>query len=163
MGEYVNALKPCIDGVTWEEYEKLHVTLKFLGEGGESTAAQVSDILENLCLKNSPFNMRITRFGGFPGLDKPRVLYIGLSPNKELSTFQKDIDQELEALGLKMENRRFIPHITVGRVKKRFEVKKALATPERIDFHISEIELIKSELSSKGSMYTPLKVFDLAD
>jgi RNA 2',3'-cyclic 3'-phosphodiesterase len=161
VSEYIESLKPNIEGAKWEKYEKLHVTLKFLGEAEESTAAQVSDTVENLCLKYSPFKMNITRFGGFPDLENPRVLFIGLSPNEELSAFQNDIERELEALGFKKDARRFIPHITAGRVKKRFGIKSPIPIAEKIAFDISEIGVIKSELNPKGSVYKPLRVFDL--
>lgn len=163
VGEYIDGLKPSIDGVKWEERDKLHVTLKFLGEAGDPAAAKVSDTLENLCLKYSPFHMNITRFGGFPNLEKPRVIFVGLSPNEGLSSLKSDIESELEALGFKIENRRFIPHITVGRVKNKFGIKSPVPIPEKIAFDISRIALIKSELNKKGSVYTPLKVFDLTD
>ncbi len=163
VGEYIDGLKPNVDGVKWEKYNKLHVTLKFLGETGDSTAAQVSDKLENLCKKYSPFHMNITRFGGFPNLEKPRVLFVGLSPNEGLSSLKSDIESELETLGFKMENRRFVPHITVGRVKNRFVIKSPIAIAEKTAFEISEIGLIKSELNNKGSVYTPLKMFHLTD
>lgn len=163
VGEYIDGLKPCIDGVKWEKYEKLHVTLKFLGETGDSAAAEISDKLETLCFKYSPFNMNITRFGGFPNLEKPRVLFVGLSPNDGLSLLKSEIESELEALGFKAENRRFIPHITVGRVKSKLSIKKPIAFPEKTAFDISHVGLIKSELNNKGSVYTPLKIFNLKD
>ena len=163
VGEYVDSLKPNIHGVKWERYEKLHITLKFLGEAGDSAAAELSGTLENICLKYSPFQTNITRFGGFPNLEKPRVLFVGLSPNEGLSLLKNDIESELEAFGFKTENRRFIPHITVGRVKNKFGIKSPVPIPEKIAFDISRIALIKSELNNKGSVYTPLKVLDLTD
>ena len=163
VGDYIDGLKPNIDGVKWEKRDKLHVTLKFLGETGDSAAAQVADKLETLCLNYSPFQMSITRFGGFPNLEKPRVIFVGLSPNEGLSLLKRDIESELQALGFKAENRRFIPHITVGRVKNKLAIKSPLPIPEKIAFNISRIGLIKSELNNKGSVYTPLKVLDLTD
>ncbi len=163
VAEYIKGLKPDIEGVKWEKHEKLHVTLKFLGEADESTAAEISSILKKLCLKYSPFNMNITRFGGFPSLENPRVLFVGLSHNNELSVLKGEVEWELEALGFNIDTRRFIPHITVGRVKRRFGINGPLAVPEKIAFDISEVGVVKSELNAKGSVYTPLEVFDLTD
>ncbi|MCH8013301.1 MAG: RNA 2',3'-cyclic phosphodiesterase, partial [Candidatus Dadabacteria bacterium] len=77
-----------------------------------------------------------------------------------LSKLQNELEQELSGLGFKEENRRFIPHITVGRVKKRIHIKESLPITQSI-FDITQIGLIKSELRPEGSVYTSLKLFKL--
>ena len=161
LGEFTNSLKPNIDGVKWEKEEKLHITLKFLGETDEQNAAKVSDIVGGLAQKYSPFRTSVKNIGGFPGLDNPRVLYIGLSPNEELSAFQREIEAGLETLGFAREKRRFIPHVTIGRVRKRFGIKAPVPMPQKVGFEISSIGIIKSELKPEGSVYSPLSVFTL--
>jgi len=160
LTNYINFLKHNIDGVKWEKFEKLHVTLKFLGDIDESRVNEISNLLEKLVHNYSPFNMSILDFGGFPDLKHPRVIYVGLSCNSGLSKFQNELEQELSGLGFKEENRRFIPHITVGRVKKRIHIKETLPITQSI-FDITQIGIIKSELRPEGSVYTPLKLFKL--
>lgn len=147
--------------VKWEKQEKLHITLKFLGETEEKLANEISDIVGGLAQKYSPFSTSVTNIGGFPGLDNPRVLYIGLSPNEQLSLFQNELETALEPLGFAREKRRFIPHVTIGRVRKRFSIKAPVPMPEKIGFEISSIGVIKSELKPGGSVYSPLSVFTL--
>lgn len=160
LTNYINFLKRNIDGVKWEKFEKLHVTLKFLGDIDESRVNEISNLLEKLVHNYSPFNTSILDFGGFPDLKHPGVLYVGLSRNSGLSKLQNELEQELSGLGFKEENRRFIPHITVGRVKKRIHIKETLPITQSI-FDITQIGLIKSELRPEGSVYTPLKLFKL--
>ena len=160
LTNYINFLKHNIDGVKWEKSEKLHVTLKFLGDVDESKVEEISNLLGKLAHGYSPFNMSILDFGGFPDLKHPRVLYIGLSSNSELSKFHSELEQELSGFGFKEEDRRFIPHITVARVKKRIHIKETLPITQSI-FDITQIGLIKSELRPKGSVYTPVKLFKL--
>lgn len=162
-GDYLNSLKSKVEGVKWEKPEKLHVTLKFLGETDEAHSSKVTETLERLSESYSPFRTKILRFGGFPGLENPRVLYLGLERNDELSAFQSELESALEPLGFPQENRRFIPHVTIGRVKKSFRTKGPVPIPEKIEFDISRIGVIKSELRPEGSVYTPLKIFELED
>lgn len=157
---YIHSLRNNIDGVKWEKPEKLHVTLKFLGDVEEAKVQDISTLLEFLVKEYSPFKINLLEFGGFPNLNNPRVLYVGLSQNKELSRFNGQLDDALSKIGFKKENRRFIPHITIGRVKKRISIKEApgiSTTP----FEITQVGIIKSELTSEGSAYTPLRVFNL--
>lgn len=160
LTNYINFLKHNIYGVKWEKFEKLHVTLKFLGDIDESRVNEISNLLEKLVHNYSPFNTSILDFGGFPDLKNPKVLYTGLSHNSELPKFQNELEKSLSEIGFEKEKRRFIPHITVGRVKKRIHIKESLPITQSI-FDITQIGLIKSELRPEGSVYTPLKLFKL--
>jgi len=160
LTNYINSLKHNIDGVKWEKSEKLHVTLKFLGDVDESGVDEISSLLGKLVHGYSPFNLSISDFGGFPNLKSPRVLYIGLSRNNELSKFQNELERDLHNLGFNKEDRRFIPHITLARVKKRIHIRETLPVMQSM-FDITQIGLMKSELRAEGSVYTPLKLFKL--
>lgn len=161
ISDYINGLKPDIEGVKWEKPDKLHVTLKFLGEVDDSKLPQIRNTIESLYRKQSPFKMNITRFGGFPGLRNPRVLFVGLSENEELSKLHAEIQEQLSTLGFQRDERRFVPHVTIGRVKKKFVIKDTLPLPEKTAFEISKIGVIKSELNKAGSLYTPVELFDV--
>ena len=160
LTNYIKSLKHNIDGVKWEKLEKLHVTLKFLGDVDEARVDEISNLLGKLVHGYSPFNMNISDFGGFPNLKNPRVLYVGLSHNSELPQFHSELERDLYSLGFKKEDRRFIPHITLARVKKRINIKESLPLAKSI-FDITQIGLIKSELRPEGSVYTPVKLFKL--
>jgi 2'-5' RNA ligase len=160
LANYIDSLKRNIDGVKWEKFEKLHVTLKFLGDIDESRVNEISNLLEKLVHNYSPFNTSILDFGGFPDLRHPRVLYVGLSCNSRLSKLQNELEKSLSEIGFEKENRRFLPHITVGRVRKRIHIKETLPITQST-FDITQIGLIKSELRPEGSVYTSLKLFKL--
>ena len=161
LTNYINILKHNIDGVKWEKSEKLHVTLKFLGDVDESKADEISNMLDKLVHSYSPFELELAGFGGFPDLKQPRVLYAGLSRNSGLSKFHSELDQYLCRIGFEKENRKFIPHITLARVKKRVHIKETLPAITHSVFDITHIGLIKSELRPEGSVYTPVQIFKL--
>lgn len=157
---YINSLKQTVDGVRWEKTEKLHVTLKFLGDVDQSMVKEISSLLSRTAQNCSPFQLSTTLFGAFPNLRSPKVLYAGLSQNKEMTTFHGLMEDGLSELGFERENRKFKPHITLGRVKKRI-VLRNISILQKNEFEITEIGLIKSELRPEGSVYTPVEIFKL--
>jgi 2'-5' RNA ligase len=118
-------------------------------------------MIGGLVRKYSPFETDITGFGGFPDMRFPRILYIGLSENPELSSLQGRIDEALEPLGFPRETRGFLPHVTIGRIKSRLRISETLPIPEKYKFTIDEIAVVKSETLRDGSVYTPLHIFRL--
>jgi 2'-5' RNA ligase len=159
--KYLDEIKPHWEGVKWESDEKLHVTLKFLGEVEGLKLEEVENCVGEAVKVYSPFDMEIARFGGFPNLRTPRVLVIGLNGNPELLRLQSEIDERLKGLGFAQDDRSFLPHITVGRVKARAKLRGSLPIPERLPFLISEIAVMKSVLNPGCSKYSPLSLFKL--
>ena len=160
IGNYIDSLKDNIDGVKWEKPEKLHLTLKFLGDVDEEQIDEISALLNVLAKTYSPFKVNLKEFGGFPRLKNPKVLYVGLSQNEELTKFHSELDHGMFEIGFEKEERKFIPHVTIGRVKKRISIDKVYKI-SKITFELNQIGIIKSELRREGSVYTPLKIFKL--
>ncbi len=159
--QYVDEVRSHWDGVKWESQEKLHLTLKFLGELEESKVVQIEKQVGETANFYSPFDLEVSRFGGLPDLRNPRVLFIGLAENAGLSKFQKELEERLTELGFKREDRRFIPHVTVGRIKGKSRIKGSLPLPKRLPFFITEVAVMKSVLKREGSKHAPLSVFRL--
>lgn len=159
--KYVDDIKSHCEGVKWESHEKLHVTLKFLGEVEESKEQEIENNIREAASIYSPFDMEIARFGGFPNIKNPRVLFIGLTENQKLLKLQSEIEERLEGLDFKKEVRPFFPHMTVGRIKGKSRLKGSFPVPRRLPFFISEVAIMKSVLNSEGSKYTPVSVFRL--
>ena len=160
LTNHIDSLKHKYDGVKWEKSDKLHITLKFLGNVEESKLDGISSLLIKLASEYSPFNLSLTDFGGFPNLKKPRILYVGLSNNTQLSNLVQELEEQFAELGFEKEGRKFVPHITLGRVKKKINIQYR---PQIIQsgFQLNEIGLMKSELCSSGSVYTPVQIFKL--
>lgn len=160
VSNHIDLLSSRYDGVKWEKPEKLHITLKFLGDVDDSQAKDIAVLLKKLALSYISFNLTLKELGGFPNLKKPRILYIGLSKNTQLSKFVNELEKQLAELGFEKEARKFIPHITIGRVKKRINIQDM---PQLIQssFNANDIGLIKSELCQSGSVYRPIYIHKL--
>jgi RNA 2',3'-cyclic 3'-phosphodiesterase len=160
LTNYIGSLKHNIEGVKWEKSEKLHVTLKFLGDVEEPMLDDIANLIQERASEYSSFSFNLTELGGFPNLKKPRILYIGLSNNTQLAKLAYELGEQLAGLGFEKENRKFVLHITLGRVKKKINIEDS---PRIIQssFQINQIGLIKSELRPSGSVYTPVKIVEL--
>ncbi|HML95845.1 MAG TPA: RNA 2',3'-cyclic phosphodiesterase [Thermodesulfobacteriota bacterium] len=158
---YIASLRKVTEGVKWEKEEKLHITLKFLGETDEATAGAVSFVTGAAAGNYAPFEMSTGNLGGFPDLERPHILYAGLSQNPGLSALQGEIDEGLEPHGFGREKRTFVPHVTIGRVNGRMRTIGPLPIPEKIRFTVREISVVGSVLGKTGSVYTPVRTFIL--
>ena len=147
----------------WVRPENIHLTLKFLGETPEDEIGEISSVLGKLAERHAPFELAPSGFGGFPRMDKAKVIWIGAKGDIErLLALAEDIETSLENLGFERESRGFSPHFTIGRAKKRpvkMEVERGAEIPA---FEAKEMILAKSETRKEGAIYTPLKTFELS-
>ena len=162
IASFIDDIKPHIDGVKWEKQEKLHITLKFLGNVETPILNDINKLLADFTKTWSPIDINLLDFGGFPNLRNPRVLVMSLSEDTGLGDLQSKIDNGLSGLGFEKENRKFRSHVTVGRVKKKYRSHGDLPVSDKTPFTINEIAVIKSELTREGSIYTPISTFQLA-
>jgi len=154
----LDVLRRQYDGVRWEQANKLHFTLKFLGDVAEATVPSVEESLRTIGESASPFIAAFRGMGCFPSPSKPRIIWAGLGRGgHEMTALQELVERELTAQGFSPEGRRFRPHVTVGRVKRRVQLVNldAFELPNH-EFAIEELILKKSKLTPKGSFYTDL-------
>ena len=144
----------------WERAEKLHITLKFLGNVEESRAQALSLAAERAIGAFSPFTLAIADAGAFPPRGNPRVLWLGVRDSSgSLTRLQQSLEDECAAAGFKREERSFHPHITIARLRQPAGARELAALHLELGFPameltINEIVLMKSDLGPGGSRYT---------
>src|SRR6266481_8399965 len=113
------ARKTGAEGVSFTRPEQLHFTLAFLGEQpGPEEALAAGEILR----ETPAFELAISGVGAFPNTARPRVLWLGVSAGAtELMETAERLRGELRRRGFQIEDRRFQPHLTIGRVRPRGE------------------------------------------
>jgi len=88
-----NKLKK-IKGIRWVLPDNIHLTLKFFGDINQEQVDDIKNIISSVCLNIRPMTLKIGGFGGFPDMDKPRILWAGLDGEiKRLCKFQTLIDK----------------------------------------------------------------------
>ena len=166
--EFQNTLKKADADVSWVTPENLHITLKFIGYIDEEKIASVSDIIKNSVANIHPFNLDYIGVGVFPTEKNPRVIFADIIDlNGILAKTHERLDNQLAALGVEHEERKFEAHLTVGRIKTRRNVRKLMESMNSYSGfkfgaeHITQVVLMKSELSPQGPTYTKLNSIDL--
>jgi len=151
--------------VKWEPPEKLHATLKFLGDTHEQLVGSIVAGIERVCRSHEPILIQYSRAGAFPPGRHPRVIWMGIDDlDDHLRQVYLALENAMEELGVERENRDFKPHLTMGRVKGNKRLERLLEKMETVTFQsepllIHELALVKSDLKPGGSVYTTVKSF----
>ena len=147
----------------WVPEDRLHLTLKFLGEQPETFVAPLQAKMEAVASRHWPVPMRLRGVGAFPNLRRPRVVWVGIAPAPKLELLQHDIEEGCAALGVEVEGKPFRPHLTIGRLRgteDRDTVRELARAARRIrlraDTVVSSIGLVHSTLTPAGPRYVRL-------
>lgn len=151
----------------WESVEKIHITLKFLGEIEPDDAAEVSRAAMRAASTMSPFAISIEGAGAFPPGGLPRILWLGVTdPSGKLARLQQRLENECAERGFAREARAFHPHLTLARLRLPREAKAlaqlhAATEFAAAPFTVAELVVMQSELTPTGSCYTALSRHNL--
>ena len=150
----------------WEGKDKLHITLKFLGDTDVDVIPQLELMLTKLSDDFEQMKLSFNQFGIFYRNKLPSIFWLGISNNSYLVDIQDAVDEYCELFGFEREKRKFHPHLTLLRIKgnENFVLLENIAqtkiTP--LIFTAKTISLMKSELRRTGSAYTIIKSFELS-
>lgn len=146
--------------VRWVDPNNIHLTLKFLGNVDEKEILGIINIMREICKRYQPFNLRIGGVGVFPDTKSPRVIWAGVEYNTILEGLWMDIENEMMKIGFKREDRKFTPHLTLGRFRSisgRENLSEIIKLHKDDDFGITlvkSISLMKSDLTPSGPRYS---------
>lgn len=159
--------------VRWIPKNNIHITLHFLGDVKKSIIEEINKQL-NLTISQIPsFNIQIGGLGVFPKPAKPRVIWVGIHPSKELEELYQEISNTINRFGLRTDNRQFQGHITIARVKEAdSRIHKAISSTivqlnnelsyNIIEMKVHQVHFYKSVLKPSGAEYEILSTHYLA-
>ena len=165
LGEAVERLRGEARGVRWVDAKCAHLTLKFIGDLRERDLPDAIAALSSLASAWEPFLFRVKGLSGFPPKGRPRVIHAPVhEPGGVLSSLAVAVDLALfEAVGVAREKRPYKGHVTLGRVKDPkvcLPIDEIAAMLPEADFGevpVEEIVLMKSDLTPRGPIYSPLE------
>jgi len=148
--------------ITWVPADRLHVTVRFIGEVDEARSRAIVEALQpNLPL--TPFESTIEGVGTFPERGAPRVLWAGVGRGAEaLGAVEADVSARLDRCGVPREPRPYHPHVTLARVREPGGVRTATwlegVTGRRFGVSpVNAITLFESRPSPQGHLYVPVQ------
>jgi len=150
----------------WINPDNLHVTLKFIGEVAPEKVMGIGDALAAVHAQQQVIEFRDVGF--FPDARRPSVAWVGIQPPQMLSSLAAEVNRVLAPLGIRREEKPFVPHLTIARFKEtrlspalRGEIEKQksrkFGTLSTGEFH-----LVESKRKSTGAEYTTLRSFRFA-
>ncbi|MBV9280730.1 MAG: RNA 2',3'-cyclic phosphodiesterase [Chloroflexi bacterium] len=160
----------------WVAPDRLHLTLRFLGNVPEARLDSVRQSVEAAAASVSTFALELNGIGAFPDERAPRVVWVGLQDGPALDRIRHlagAVNDELASRGFEREDRPFKAHITLARVRDEAspgsrrhlgETLLAVRSARRISGRIpvDHVTIMRSDLGRAGPTYTPLAVVHLA-
>lgn len=158
ISEEIDSLCTGLPGVRWTEMEQFHLTLRFIGEVDHNTFYDIGEALMSVSLP--PFEMRLRGIGQFPPRGEPHTLWVGVEDAEPLLRLRRRIERALAEAGIEPERRKFVPHVTVGRVKEPLPHDRFGSFLRRTSlfrssaFPVSSFGLYSSLLRPSGAVHT---------
>ena len=153
--------------IKWVDTGNMHITLAFLGDTDEDTIESVSGMVRRKCGDFGEFTFNISGTGLFKNINDPRIIWAGIESSEKLVMLYNRIKQGLEEIGMKTEDRKFIPHLTLGRIKwlknKDVLIRSVKEYSSKIfqEVTIEEVVYYESILHPTGPEYIPISVTTL--
>jgi len=161
--EATQSVRDTAPDIAWVDEERVHLTLKFLGEQPQEMVARLEEMMTSLAARHREIHVSVQGLGAFPNFRRARVVWLGVDAEPRLELLHHDLEVECERLGFELEGRPFRPHLTLARVKRpldedaaRMLARAAKRVEVRGDFVAHSLDLMRSQTSPRGSIYTPL-------
>lgn len=167
LGQAAVRLRKSLRGrASWVRDENLHITVRFLGDTADDAVEQFSKSVSAKAAAESPVPLRLAGLGVYPNPRRAKVLWCGGAGELDrLLHFQAACEQIARACGFDAEERAWTPHVTLARFREspnRQTLQAALdtfSTFEAGEFIVPGVTLFSSQLTPRGSVYTPIRKF----
>ncbi len=157
-------MRPRIPGASWVRPAGIHLTLHFLGDISPGLAESLG---RELALELAPlpaFELATGDPGVFPNPRRPRVLWIGLEDSPALRELHGACARVLRRRKLRIERRRYHPHLTLARFRRPLSADAGAALSTELTgpgigtalIPVDEVLLQRSELLPRGAQYSVL-------
>lgn len=155
-----------VPGARWTPTDNMHLTLRFIGEVEEEVGDDIDDALDSV--RASGFDLAFDRVDSFGSKERARSIWAGIIANPALNHLQGKIESTLVRAGLPPEGRKFVPHVTLARLRSAHPAHLAdyLSDHGRIDIEpvkVCAFTLFSSFLSHSGAIHTAEAVYKLDD
>ena len=151
----LSLLRGGIPGARWIDVENYHLTLRFIGDVDGHLADEIAHGLDRV--HRPSFDLLLSGVGAF-GSRKPHAIYAAARPSPELTALQAEIDRICTRAGAPSDQRKFVPHVTLARLRNADDGEVARYLSGRgnfsaLPFRVSRFVLMSSRNSVGGGPY----------
>jgi len=109
------------------DLNKIHLTLAFIGEQPEELKINLIKVITDAAREIPAFTVTPAYLDGFPEIHHPLILWVGVKGDiDKIHLLRERIKDGLETLHLPVDERRFVPHISIAKFNKPFPVNNGL-------------------------------------
>jgi len=164
LSQQLSLMQGGVPGARWEPAEKMHLTVRFIGDVDGGQVRAITAALERV--RAPAFDLALAGAGHFPPRGDPKVIWIGVDDRSSLDVLRTRIDRALERAGVEPEGRNFSPHVTLARLHDAPHHKVAEFLQNHVtffapSFRVDAFALMSSILTRGGSKYRVDEVFPL--
>lgn len=152
-----------ISGARWQSDDQLHLTLRFIGEVDRHLAGDIPAALA--AIHHPRFDIAISGLGTFDRRGQPEMVWAGVAPHRPLKALHNKVDQAIARVGIAPDERTYMPHITLARLKRSsgsvrglIEQSGGLTSPP---FSVDAFGLYESKLTPDGAVYSAIELYPL--
>ena len=155
------------ENIKWVNADNIHITLAFLGNTEDEQIKIISKMLKTVCEGFGKFDLIIKGCGVFKSHNDPRIIWTGIEHSENLNQLNRLIISGLKDAGIRLEDRPFKPHLTLGRMKylkpgnTLREVIEKFRDVEIQKVPVNEVILYESVLLVSGPVYKPIGKFGI--
>ena len=157
------------DCVRFTDPKQSHVTLRFLGEQSAERQEAALRAGRRAAGGAAGFDLVLETLGLFPDARRPHTLWIGSGVGgSQLVALAKQLEVALVAEGFEQEERPFVPHLTIARIKGRLAPSslELLREPEPrtvATVRVESFALMESRPVGRSHEHLALEVFAFRD
>ena len=160
----LSLLRGGLPGARWIDPENYHLTLRFIGDVEGHVADEVANALDRV--RRPGFSLTLSGVGAF-GSKKPHSIYAGAVATPDLVALQGEIERICQRLGLPADPRKFVPHVTIARLRNSSPHDIAGYLSSRgnfatMPFKVGRFVLMSSKDSVGGGPYIVEEAWPLA-
>jgi RNA 2',3'-cyclic 3'-phosphodiesterase len=160
----LSLLRGGLPGARWIDVENYHLTLRFIGDVEGHVADEIANALDRV--RRPSFQLALTGVGAF-GSRKPHAIWAGVTASPDLAALQAEIERISQRIGVAADPRKFVPHVTLARLKNTSPIDVARYLSARgnfstASFRVGRFVLMSSRDSVGGGPYIVEEAWPLA-
>ncbi|MFP4364477.1 MAG: RNA 2',3'-cyclic phosphodiesterase [Spirochaetia bacterium] len=147
-----------IKQIKWTSPEAMHITMIFFGDVNTEQLDTIITSVNSVSRLPGPFALEVHGIGTFPPKGAPRVFHGMVSKGyPECVDIYQSVTNVLPKSVYTPEKRRFVPHVTLGRVRKGRKIFIDERPRLSVQGQISSLVLYESKLNRAGPEYSVVR------